>query len=402
MNLRYSTDIVIFGGGVAGLWLLKRLTQEGYQAILIEQNELGTGQTLSSQGIIHGGLKYALSGNLTNATRAIADMPARWRQCLAGDDPMNLSQVKVLSEHYYMWSASSFRSKIKTFLGSKSLQGRVSSVPKDQLPEFFQHDAADGNLYQLPDFVIDTASLLDTLIKDMEAHIFQVDTNLIDFVADESGNYSGININNDGTTIQIDCGRMVFSAGEGNNDLIERCKLNKVDTQTRPLHMVYLKHHSLPEVFVHCIGDDFSMTPMLTVTSHRDIDGNTVWYLGGELAESGVNKSREEQIEEARAQVAQYFSWVDFSDAQWDSFLINRAESKMPDGSRPDDAALAEESNVIVAFPTKFTLTPNLVDRLIAHLDETNVEKAGGLDVSGLNSQLRNATLGRAKWETAH
>ena len=44
----------------------------------------------------------------------------------------------------------------------------------------------------------------------------------------------------------------------------------------------------------------------------------------------------------------------------------------------------------------------NRVTEFLAHLDESNVEKAGGLDVSGLNSQLRNATLGRAKWETAH
>ena len=34
MTLRYSTDIVIFGGGIAGLWLLNRLHNEGYQAIL--------------------------------------------------------------------------------------------------------------------------------------------------------------------------------------------------------------------------------------------------------------------------------------------------------------------------------------------------------------------------------
>ena len=54
--------------------------------------------------------------------------------------------------------------------------------------------------------------------------------------------------------------------------------------------MVYLKQRDLPQLYVHCIGDSFSLTPRLTVTSHQDVNGNTVWYLGGEIAESGVRQ----------------------------------------------------------------------------------------------------------------
>ena len=57
MTLTYSTNIVIFGGGIAGLWLLNRMQNEGYRPILFETEALGGRQTLSSQGIIHGGLK---------------------------------------------------------------------------------------------------------------------------------------------------------------------------------------------------------------------------------------------------------------------------------------------------------------------------------------------------------
>ena len=102
MTLRYSTDIVIFGGGIAGLWLLNSLREAGYQAILFERHTIGGGQTLASQGIIHGGLKYALQGSLTGAAQAIAAMPERWRQCLAGEGDMDLRGTRVLCEHYYM------------------------------------------------------------------------------------------------------------------------------------------------------------------------------------------------------------------------------------------------------------------------------------------------------------
>ena len=108
MTLSYSTDIVVFGGGVAGLWLLNRLRNEGYGVILLESNTLGCGQTVASQGIIHGGLKYAMTGSLTGASNVIADMPARWRNSLQGSIEetfdIDLSNVRVTSDHYYMWS----------------------------------------------------------------------------------------------------------------------------------------------------------------------------------------------------------------------------------------------------------------------------------------------------------
>ena len=57
---KIHSDILILGGGIAGLWPHHRLNDLGYKALLIEKNSLGGAQTLSSQGIIHGGTKYSL------------------------------------------------------------------------------------------------------------------------------------------------------------------------------------------------------------------------------------------------------------------------------------------------------------------------------------------------------
>ena len=77
-------DAVIFGGGIAGLWLLDELRRGGYSAVLLESRALGSGQTVASQGIIHGGLKYTLSGMLTKSAANISEMPGLWRECFAG------------------------------------------------------------------------------------------------------------------------------------------------------------------------------------------------------------------------------------------------------------------------------------------------------------------------------
>lgn len=65
-------DIAIFGGGIAGLWLANLLRQRGFSCVVLEAGTLGGGQTLLSQGILHGGLKYALGGTLSSESEAIA------------------------------------------------------------------------------------------------------------------------------------------------------------------------------------------------------------------------------------------------------------------------------------------------------------------------------------------
>lgn len=397
MTQRYSTDIALFGGGIAGLWLLKRLRQAGYHAMLFESKSLGGGQTLASQGIIHGGLKYALGGSLTGAANTIAGMPARWRQCLAGSDAIDISDVEVLHDNYYMWSESSFRSRLKTFLGSKSLVGKVEQVQVEQFPACFAEATMQGSLYKLPDFVINTDSLIRSLARDAQDCLFLLDPAQVSFRSEPGGGHQSIGLLVEGSEIVIDAQRIIFCAGEGNAELIEKAGLKSVRAQTRPLNMVYLRKQGLPQLFVHCIGDDFGLTPRLTVTTHDGRDRNTVWYLGGELAESGVGKSDSEQIAHAQALVGKYFPWVDVDGAEWNCFAINRAEADINNNYRPDGPFFAAEQNIITVWPTKLTLSPALADSLV---DQLAGMKAGpATDSSGLRQFLPEPPMGVARWD---
>lgn len=373
MTQRYSTDIVIFGGGIAGCWLLNKLVNEGYNAILIEQGELGGGQTFASQGIIHGGLKYALNGALTGATNAIASMPKRWRESLAGTADVDLRGVKVLSENYYMWSNAGIRSKLKTFLGSKSLRGRVESVAQHEYPEFFAAATNAGTLYKLPDFVIETESLLAKLVNAQRQRIFQASDDQIEFHRSSAGLVCSITVKTAAEHFIIDTQRTILAAGKGNQSLIDSAGLRLIKMQLRPLNMVYLKSKRLTPVYLHCIGDSFSLTPKLTITSHTDADENIVWYLGGEIAESGVNKSSGAQVDASKKLLADLFPWLDLSDAVWDCLAVDRAEPAVSSNFRPDDAFSAEEDGVIVAWPTKLTLAPSLGDRVTTLLKNSNI-----------------------------
>ena len=159
-----NVDVAIVGGGIAGLWLLARLRQLGYGALLIESEQLGAGQTLCAQGIIHGGAKYALHGQISDSATAIAGMPALWRRCLNGEDPMiDLRGARMLAEHQYLWATRAPTSRLAAFFASKLMRGRMEKVADaavGDIPMALRHPEFQGTVYQLDEPILDVASVL--------------------------------------------------------------------------------------------------------------------------------------------------------------------------------------------------------------------------------------------------
>jgi hypothetical protein len=410
MSAELNVQVAIIGGGIAGLWLLNRLNQAGYDSILIEKNALGGGQTLASQGIIHGGLKYALDGNLSPASSAIADMPARWRACLQGDGELDLQGCRVLSSHYYMWSSGSYRSRLKAFLGSKALRGRIDALKPAQYPAFFQNTGEhkiNGTVYQLTDFVVDTPSLLATLAAPWRDRLFQCrDIQLS--TREDSKNSTELTLDTGESAVTLHASRVILCAGEGNEALLADWQhphtLTPPAMQRRPLHMVTVKVAHPAPPYLHCIGDSFGMTPRLTVTAHpcKESNGSQwIWYLGGELAESGLQRSEQDQQAFARQELQNLFPWIDFSQSVWSSFFINRAEPEVRDQQRPDNAHVEACGDVLVCWPTKLTLCPNLGDAVLDLLDDQGLIGEGDsrATLQTLDELLPTPGVAASPWE---
>jgi hypothetical protein len=407
-----SAQTVIIGGGIAGLWLLNRLSSRGHDVVLLEKNALGSHQTLASQGIIHGGLKYALNGVLSPASSAIADMPARWRACLAGSGEIDLRGTRVLSEHYYMWSAGSIRSRLKTFLGSKALRGRINALEPARYPPFFAEGltsaakGSGGTLYQLSDFVLDTPSLLQTLAQPWQERIVRGVEIRIATDLHKNNNAACVHVQSPDERIEISAAHIILCAGEGNEALLADWQtpdtIEKPLMQRRPLHMVSVRVKHAAPAYLHCIGDSIGMTPRLTITSHPCRDehsGEWIWYLGGELAESGVQRDAASQQAYARGELTTLFPWVDFSSATWHSFLINRAEPRINDLQRPDNAFVSTCANVMVCWPTKLSLCPNLGDRVCELLSAEASDISETRHSPALGSLLAQACHASPPWE---
>lgn len=403
MTQALQTDVVILGGGIAGLWLLNRLRQQGYEVILIEKSALGTGQTLASQGIIHGGLKYALSGVLSPASSAIAAMPEQWRRCLRGEGDVDLRDCKVLTPHYYMWSSGGYRSRLKTFLGSKALRGRIDVLNASAYPDFLRGQSLSGMLYQLTDFVVDTPSLVEALSAPHRDRIFKITPEQLQLRGNATQGMTSLQLDTPNGPLTLQAQRLILCAGEGNGALLAQLDMQNPQMQTRPLHMLAVRNRHPHPVYLHCIGDNFGMTPHLTITSHPGPDGQWDWYIGGEIAETGTTRSAQEQIEEGRKQIRLAFPWVDFSQTQWTSFFINRAEPKLPNLQRPDTAYMHCSANIVTSWPTKLTLTPELGRSVVNLFEEQGlralpIESSAGT-ITALAKHFDTAPVAIPRWE---
>ena len=114
----------------------------------------------------------------------------------------------------------------------------------------------------------------------------------------------------------------------------------------------------LPELYAHCLGA--SATPRITVTTHPGPAGERIWYLGGQIAESGVERSGPEQIAAGRRELSRLLPWLDLAGIGWAGFRVERAEPRLAGGRRPDRPFLETQDRVSVVWPTKLAFAPAL------------------------------------------
>lgn len=334
-----KTDVAIVGGGVAGLWVLNRLKSLGYDAHLFEKMALGNGQTIASQGVIHGGKKYAL----THTPDALNLMPERWRACFDGSGEINLCRVRVLSEsqdikfsHWYMALAARIGRNGKT-RGSK-----------------------------LKEPVINVKTLLESLRFGVRNHIY--------LGPQPTGNSRAL--------------ATIYTCGAGNIDF---CSLKQ--TQLRPLNMIMVR--GAPRMlYAHYFYERFR--PRVTITSHI-LNGEIIWYIGGGMAEKAVGMNDEQAAAWARHELEAIFPEYNWANKQYACHYVVRGEPASEDGRLPNGPRFISQGNIATAWPTKLALAPLLADNLIEWL------KSQGVHPSGRSSMLGYPAPEIAKfpWEVA-
>lgn len=358
-------DVLIFGGGAAGLWLLADLTEKGHAAVLLEPFALGTGQTIAAQGILHGGLKYTLQGLLTPSAQHVSAMPAIWRECLAGKRRPDLSKTHVRSDFCYLWRTGSIASQLGMIGAKFGLQVTPHTVAKEDRPPVLA--GVPGTVARLDEQVISTESFLEDLRTQCLARLLQYEPQSL--AISPAGQGTEVRLRAPGgDELRLRPRTIVLTAGAGNAELRQQLGLDPQLMQRRPLHMV-LASGDLPPLYGHCV--DGAKT-RVTITSAPSQD-RTVWQIGGQVSEDGVRMSPAELVRHARGELQSVLPGVTFEGVQWSTYRVDRAERAMPDGRRPENVQIVREGPVLTAWPTKLVLAPHLSQALQAELPEPAV-----------------------------
>jgi hypothetical protein len=354
MDSGMRLDVLIFGGGAAGLWCLDRFRSAGYTGLLLESRALGFGQTIQAQGIIHGGGKYALrSVRDFAAVRAIREMPGRWRECISGMCQPDLTGTKILSDRCYLWlprGSPLARMQSWGFVPMLAKSGLLSTPPVKVAPPNWPAALADSALavYALAEPVISTGTLLEKFLRRNQNYIRCYDSTALQFSA-ETVAVSGV---------RFAPRAMVFCAGTGNEALLRQAGITSELMQRRPLGMLLLKG-PLPQLFGHCIVGGKTH---LTVTTPAP----GIWQVGGEIAERLAD---EENFAQARRigmrEIRRWIPGVDFSRIKIAFHRATRAEAQTSDQRRPSGVhASYVAPRTIAAWPTKLSLVPVLAEEV--------------------------------------
>lgn len=288
--------------------------------MVCDGDAVGGRQTLASQGIVHGGGKYTLDGRDSPLSRALADMPRRWRACLSGHGEVDLRGVQLLSQ-------------------------RVAV------------HGPDGARRELDDPVIDVPSLVRRLAESVADRLlpWSVPADSI------AGTGEGVD--------QVECGEYairariyVFAAGVGNQSLALRAGFD-VPMQRRPLRQLVVRLPRPAAVFAHCASESTGDRPEMTVTSH----GNAL-YVGGGVADDDVGP--DEHIRVVRGLLAKYFPALDLDGASFADVGVDRAEPAQgfpgADIREVADPFVARRGNCLLCWPIKMSLAPRLGDVVLA------------------------------------
>lgn len=353
-------DVVIFGGGSAGLWLLDELRRRGSNVALLEANALCAGQTIAAQGIIHGGLKYSLQGLLTKSAANIREMPDVWRDCLSGQREPNLNQVRRRSDSCYLWRTDSWSSRLGMLGAQLGLRVAPQSVSKESRPEVLQ--GCPGSVAELPEQVISPESFAQVLSKRNASRLLKIERDQCHLDCVSSGQVNAIHLSDRDASRKLTMRpkSVVFTAGAGNETLRRAVGLPDSVMQRRPLHMVMLRG-PLPMFQGHCV--DGAKT-RVTITSDRDLAGRIVWQVGGQIAEDGVACRELDLLSRTRSELLDVLPGLDLRECEWSTYRVDRAEGRVSSGRRPETVQILQDGNCLTAWPTKLALVPQLVAEL--------------------------------------
>ncbi|MEN9612629.1 MAG: hypothetical protein RLZZ628_3443 [Bacteroidota bacterium] len=387
----FKMDVVLLGGGIAGLWLLNRLKKEGYSVILLENEAIGGIQTIHSQGVIHSGFKYQ---NHPEIVAKLKEMRQEWTEGLQGRGGVDISKTKVSAKHQYYWTQNA---SVNADFYEHLVGDDFKKLSKKDFPSLLKYSDYTGQVFEAAEMILDMPSLIQNLYDNYANFIFKINAKT-HFCFDEKGAVQSVVLENGD---KIDAQFFILTAGSGNECFVNDLKVNSLcfkplqQMQRRPLHQVLIYKQGLPDFHGVCVSPvNNAFTPVI-ITTHYTENRQKIWYLGGDIATKGVERSEMAQIDFAKTEMKRLLPNINWSDAHWATYCVDRAEPLQASVALPTDGCVDVCKNVMQVFPVKFALMPDVANKVLNVFKQLKINAIGDFKMP----KLDKPTLRKPVWE---
>lgn len=359
-----KVDIAIVGAGIAGLWTFNRLKRAGFDVLLLERDVVGGGQSLASQGIIHGGGKYPMVAQFSPSARRMRTMPGRWRRALDGQGDVDLSAANVNANAQLLMFSGDLKARVARLFALCALGDGVRKSPRREWPAALRDAGFQGAALALAEPVLEIGSVVRALAEPFGQAVRRIDPESSDAPVEFLRRFD------------IEPAAVIVTAAAGNAEVARRCGHEaEIRARHRPLLQGMLSPAPFP-LFAHFMAG--SKKPVATVTTHRRASGDLVWYFGGSVAERARDADPGETIDAARSAVSRYLPAVDVSGLRWSTVGVDRVEWNATARSEiPDEPVVRRVDTMLYCWPMKLAFAPLLSDKIVAELEALGVKPSG-------------------------
>lgn len=403
--MAFDLDVLIIGGGIQGMWLLKDLAHLNYSAFLVTNRAIGVGQTLHSHGYIHAGYLYS---ELELAKR------------------LNTNEVVELWDHF-MGSSGITRPNLRPMFGfTRGMEElllrrwRSARLPYylGQLPSEFEGGIITG-VFNTNEYWVDVEQVVRHLSRDVGD---LVRMGRVERITMNQGGQREVKVVIENTDCLLKPRLVVLAAGVGNSALLKLMAQNDESLRNRirsgygdqgpqrirRSQMLVLKGRTLPafacifphlNMFVVPRTDGSDNIWLVSHDTDQEVQSSQT-FIGD--SDPPVDSARlRRTIAALRAVAPTLFQ----RDVTWGAYTGFKGEGRLGIdlGRLPKEEVIEdfEARDLIAVWPTKLTLAPKASKEIVRRIAPRIVPGRGRFDASAFGVPQQTVLMGREKWKSA-
>ena len=357
MERRWAADVLVVGAGAGGLIIAQRLVDAGFSVAVLERGLVGGEQSNHSHGYMHRGHIY-LEPSL-ELVRNLSSGADRWRTEMdaLGIPPVSdESSLLFTNPHESDVAATAWRKAGLAFSEETDVPAGVrnGAVTRSFLTAEATFDFTDWLAAQYSRLAADPA------VTFINADVIRLKR--------ESTTVVGAEVSLAGEPVLLSSSFVVLCAGTGNLDLTEKVIRFRGNALNRTAPMMVLHGIGLPRLTAMFHGHE---THGLFIASRRSTEGwvwlvsNYVSFAGGAVTSTAIRL----WLRDIRSTLAERTIGLDDPQNTWGYYEAPKGELRnIRSAMNSHNVQSYGFDNLLVASPTKLTLTPLLGDMVMEEI----------------------------------